>query len=60
MCQSRGYAASNDPMATPISILPAAMRIAGTIVIEHPGKAAPARAAPGTDCATQESALAAQ
>ena len=26
----------------------------GTVVIEHPGKAAPARAAPGTDCATQE------
>ena len=32
----------------------------GTVVIEHPGKAAPARAAPGTDCATQERALAAQ
>jgi hypothetical protein len=32
----------------------------GTVVIEQPGKAAPARAAPGTDCATQESALAAQ
>ena len=32
----------------------------GTVVIEHPGKAAPARAAPGTDCATQEEAIAAQ
>ena len=32
----------------------------GTVVIEHPGKAAPARAAPGTDCATQETAIPAQ
>ena len=32
----------------------------GTVVIEHPGKAAPAGAASGTDCATHEEAIAAQ
>jgi hypothetical protein len=31
----------------------------GTVVIAHPGKVAPAKAAPGTDCATHERALAA-